>query len=174
MLDEKGRLFGKVSIIDILVIIIIIIMLAGAFVAYQKISGNEVLTENKGLIKTNVIDTLEVTMRVKEVRQMTVDAFSEGDEVFFEDTGKLLGDIKSVTSVPATKLIYDNQGKAVYAEIPQKYDAILTLHVPGKRLVNGFYTADNIQLSYGGELKIKTPKVETTAFLETIFTTSGE
>ncbi|MBQ2696871.1 MAG: DUF4330 family protein [Clostridia bacterium] len=174
MLDKKGRLFGKVSIIDVLVVVIIIVMLAGAFVAYQKISGNEVLTENKGLIKTNAIDTLEVTVRVEDVRQMTVDAFAEGDEMFFNDTGKLMGEIKKVAKEPATKLIYDNNGKAVYAEIPQKYDVILTVHVPGKRLVNGFYTADNIQLAYGSELKIKTPTVETTAFLETITTISGE
>jgi len=174
MLDKKGRLFGKVSIIDILVVVVILVMLAGAFVAYQKISGNEVLTENKGLVKTNAIDTLEVTMRVKDVRQMTVDAFTEGEEMFFEDTGKLLGEIKKVTTAPATKLIYDNEGKAVYAEIPQRFDVIVTVHVPGKRLVNGYYTADNIQLAYGSEQKIKTPKVETTAFLETITTISGE
>lgn len=174
MLDKKGRLFGKVSIIDILVVVLVLAMLAGGFVTYQKIASNKVLTENKGLIKTNATDTLEVTMRVKEVRQMTVNAFSEGDEVFFDDTGKFLGEIKSIETLPCQKLIFDKSGNPIMAEVPQRYDVLLKVHVPGKRLEGGFFTADNIQLVYGSEVKIKTLKIQTTPVLETVITVTGE
>ena len=49
MLDNKGRLFGKVSIVDLLVVVIIAVMLVGAFTAYQKIHNKSILTENKSL-----------------------------------------------------------------------------------------------------------------------------
>ncbi|MGN1059184.1 MAG: DUF4330 family protein, partial [Clostridia bacterium] len=39
MLDKKGKLFGKVSIVDLLVVCIVLIMAAGAYTAWQKISN---------------------------------------------------------------------------------------------------------------------------------------
>ena len=55
MLDNKGRLFGKVSIVDLLVVVIIAVMLVGAFTAYQKIHNKSILTENKSLVQNNII-----------------------------------------------------------------------------------------------------------------------
>ncbi len=174
MLDKKGKLFGKISIVDILVVVLVLAMLVGGFVTYQKIASNKVLTENKGLIKTNATGTLEVTMRVKEVRQMTVDAFAEGDEMFFDDTGKFLGEIKAIETEPSKRLIFDRNGNPVMAEMPQRFDVLLKVAVPGKRLEDGFFTADNIQLVYGSEIKIKTLKIQTTPVLETVITVTGE
>ena len=174
MLDKKGRIFGKISIIDALVIVLVLVMAFGGYVTYQKIADNKVLTENKGLIKNNATDTLEVTMRVKAVRQMTVDAFSDGDEIFFDDTGKFLGKIDRIEVAPSRRLIYDKNGAPVFAEVPERFDVLLKVHVPGKRLENGFFTADNIRLTYGSEVKIKTVKIQTTPVLETITTLEGE
>ncbi|MBQ9915356.1 MAG: DUF4330 domain-containing protein [Clostridia bacterium] len=96
ILDKKGKLFGKISIVDIFVILVVLVMCVGAFFTYQKINNREIMTENTGLIPSSVADTLEVTLRVSDVRQMTVDNIQKDDEVFFEDTGKYFGTITDV------------------------------------------------------------------------------
>lgn len=174
MLDNKGRLFGKVSIVDLLVVVIIAVMLVGAFTAYQKIHSKSILTENKSLVQNNTLDTLEVTMRLKEVRQVSMDAIHVGDEVYMKDTGKYLGEIIRVSSEPAKRLIYDLEGKAINAEVPERLDVILQVRVPGKRLENGFYTADNIHLVYDSAMEIVTPSIQTTPSIETITIIPGE
>ncbi len=172
MLDKRGKLFGKVSIVDILVVFIVIVMAIGSYATWQKINNNIVLTENKGLVKNNALDTLEVTMRFEEVRQNTAQALKVGDEVFMADTGKYLGEIVSVKAVPATRLIYDMNGKAIDAPVPERFHVFVVVHVPGKRLQNGYFTADNIQLAYDSTFEIKTPSVQSIPFIETITTVS--
>ncbi len=174
LFDKKGKLFGKISIVDILVIFVCIAMICGAFITYQKLANKTVLTENKGLIKTPVADVLEVTMRVKEVRQMTVDAIRVEDEVFFDDTGKYFGTITEVTAEPAYRLIYDNQGIPVNAEVPQRFDVVMKLRVPGSRFEHGYYTQDNIRLVFDSDILIKTASVSTTPTIENIQVIQGE
>lgn len=174
LLDKKGKLFGKVSIVDLLVILVVLAMALGAFLTYQKIADKAVLTENKGLIQTPAADTLEVTMRIEEVRQMTVDALVAGDEVFFTDTGKFFGTITDVSVEPAVRLIYDTKGTPVNAQVPDKFDAIIKLRVPGSRLEHGYYTQDNIRLVFDSDIPIKTPAVETTPTIENITVMPGE
>ncbi len=113
-------------------------------------------------------------MRLKEVRQISMDAIHVGDEVYMKDTGKYLGEIIRVSSEPAKRLIYDLEGKAVNAEVPERLDVILQVRVPGKRLENGFYTADNIHLVYDSAMEIVTPSIQTTPSIETITIIPGE
>ena len=174
ILDKKGKLFGKISIVDIFVILVVLVMCVGAFFTYQKISNRDILTENTGLIPSSVSDSLEVTLRISDVRQMTVDNIQKDDEVFFEDTGKYFGTVTSVKTEPASKLIYDNKGNAIEAEIPGKYDVLVTMTVPGSRLDQGYYNQDNIRLVYGSEVKIKTLSIMTTPVIENIRVLSGE
>lgn len=168
LLDKRGKLFGKVSIVDLLVILIVIVAILGGFATYHKLSGKTVLTENKGLLQNSPLGVLEVQMRIKDVRQFTTDAICVGDEVFANDTGKRLGEITDIKTEPAKKLIYDKNGQAVHAEVPDKTDIIITVHVPGSRLEGGYFTADNVQLVYDSSVTIKTPRIQTTPIIETI------
>ncbi len=174
MLDKKGRLFGKVSVVDILVVLVVIIMIVGAFFALRKINNKEVLTENKALFQTNAVETLEVSMRLDEVRQMTVDGFEVGDDVYLVDTKKFFGVISGVTTEPATRLIYDDNGAPHYAPVPDYFRVTLKIDVPGNRLKDGFYTSDNIKIVNGSELEIKTITVQTSPVIESIILKSGE
>lgn len=174
MLDKKGKLFGKISIIDILIVCILVLAVAGALVAWQKINAGTVLTENKSLVQNSALDTLEISMRLKGVRQMTRDAISVGDEVYMKDTGKYLGEVVSVTSEPHKQFIYDSTGRPINAEVPEQLDVTIVLHVPGKRLSGGYYTADNIHLVHNSSFEIIMPLVQTTPVIESINTITGE
>lgn len=174
MLDKRGKLFGKISIVDILVVCIVLVMAVGAFLSWQKINNNVILTEDKALVQNNAIDKLEITFRLKEVRSMTLESIQVGDDVYMEDTGKYLGTVVALESEPAKRLIYDNRGNAINAELPERVDVLMTVHAPGKRLNGGYFTADNVHLVLDSNFKIKTPTIQTTPAIEKIETVTGE
>jgi hypothetical protein len=72
IIDNNGRLFGKVSIIDLL--IIILIFAAGFFLAVRYFS-----TRNSPIAAGSSLDELEITFYSEEVNNFVVDAIKEGD-----------------------------------------------------------------------------------------------
>lgn len=168
-IDQKGKLFGKISIIDLLVILMILVGIFGSFAAYQKVKSGKVLTENKALLnQENTLDMLEVTMRLNEVRSMTRDSVHVGDDVYAKDTNKFLGEISEITTESAKRVITGFDGKAVEAEVPERMDVILKVMVPGKRTDGGYFTGNNIHLVYDSAFEIKTPTIQTTPVIEGI------
>lgn len=169
ILDEKGKLFGKISIVDILFLIVIVVGIAGAFVVFDKVKHNQVLTENKALVNVSEsMDTLEIKLLLKEIRKMSLDAIKPGDDVFEMDTDKYLGKISRVEPQPAKALLTDLNGKMKYAEVPEKYDVYIYVETPGKQTETGFYTANNQHLVYGSQLGIKSTVVQTVPVIEDI------
>lgn len=168
-IDEKGKLFGKISIIDILIIVLVIVAILGLCFAFTQVKSNGILTENKSLVgKQTDLNSLDVKMRIKEVREVTVSAVKIGDEVFDADTNKLIGEITSVDVLETEKAITDINGKAYISKVPQRYDLLLNVKVPGKLTDNGYMTANNIHLAYGSTIEIKTPTINTFPTIETI------
>lgn len=168
-IDQKGKLFGKISIIDLLVIIIILAGLCGSYAAFQKVKGGKVLTENKALLKQDsTLDMLEVRMRLEEVRSMTRDSVHIGDEVYAKDTNKYLGEITDVEVEPAKRVITGFSGDTAEAEVPERMDVILVVQIPGKRTEGGYFTGNNIHLVYDSAFEIKTPTIQTTPIIEGI------
>lgn len=174
-MDQKGKLFGKISVIDLLVIVVVLVGIFGSCAAYQKVKSGKVLTENKALLKQdNTLDELEVTMRLKEVRSMTRDSVHVGDDVYAKDTNKFLGEIIEVKTEPAKRVVTGFDGTAKEAEVPERMDVILTVRVPGKRTDGGYFTGNNIHLVYDSAFEIKTPTIQTTPVIEGIRTVEKE
>ena len=167
-IDQKGKLFGKISIIDLLVIIVVIVAVLGSVLAFAKVKSGAVLTENKSLISESALDTLEVRMRLKEVRSMTADSIHIGDEVYAKDTNKYLGKVSRIEIEPATRIITGFKGDVKEAEIPERMDVIMVLEVMGSRTDNGYFTGNNIHLVYDSSMEILTPTIQSTPEIEGI------
>ncbi len=168
-IDQKGKLFGKISIIDLLVIVVIVVGIAGSVIAFQKVKGGSVLTENKAILKQdNTLDMLEVRMRLNEVRSMTRDSIHIGDDVYAKDTNKYLGEVTGIEVEPATRIISGFDGKAAEVEVPERMDVIMVVQIPGKRTEGGYFTGNNIHLVYDSAFEIKTPTIQSTPVIEEI------
>lgn len=70
LVDEKGRLFGKVSLIDIFVILFALVLAVAVYLRFFTNETTSLRGEN---------DTFTYTLRVNGVRSWTVDGFREGD-----------------------------------------------------------------------------------------------
>lgn len=82
VLDDRGRLGGKISVVDLLVLLLLVALAVFAVTRYSSEASAE--------------QPLRIVLTLEEVRDPTVVQFAEGD-VVHEDTGALLGTVQKVT-----------------------------------------------------------------------------
>lgn len=139
MIDNKGKLFGKINIIDLIVICIILLSIALTFFKfnYNPIQNNKEST------------TFQYTMVVKGVRDFTVNAFKEGDNIYETSSENHLGKIIDIKKEPAKKYIADINGDLHLATIPEQNDLFLTIECDGVTSDKGLetVTGESIQIN---------------------------
>lgn len=146
ILDEKGKLFGKVSIVDIVFIILVLLLFGGIYVKFFNVKNTQqALTE-----------TIEFSVFIQNVRQPTVDAIMVGENAFEESTGLYLGEIIDKEVKPSEDKIIKADGDIVIASMPGKYDIIVTFKVPGIEKEDGYFANGNKEIKHGSDLKVET------------------
>ena len=177
ILDKKGKLYGKVSIIDICVVLVVIVGVLGAYFATSLIKGDN-SNEKKGQIEDfESLPTVSasITLEVKGVRHMTRDGFNVGDEIYHTMSDTLIGTISKVTSKPSEKMYIADDGSFYEAVVPEKYDVEVVVDVLGKQTKTGFKTVDELPLLYGSSIEIKTTSIKTLPEITGVeITSSGE
>ena len=125
IIDKNGRLFGKISIIDV-VVILVVIALAGAL-AFKRTQTHT------GTVVTNTPITFQLHIRGE--RTYVADALQEGDHLYDLDnrSNGPLGEIVSVEVLPGPGLrqasLYDGTDEMVPAE--DSVDVLLTIRGEG-------------------------------------------
>lgn len=106
-LDERGRIFGTVNVVDLLVLLVIAAVVVFAVV---RTTGD-----------TSKTFPVEVTYTVQEVRQATVDALLKAVDAkarVRDDGGTTLGNVVGVTPRPTVKESLTAEGGLVSSESP--------------------------------------------------------
>ena len=135
IIDRNGRLFGKISIIDVLVILVVAVL---AVALYTKNNNREI---------TSTTADVAITYQVlaQGIPDYVADAIREGDALFEKDrkSGGSLGEIQSIEIVPGTKLKEMQDG--TMAELPVEGGVNVLLTVQGKGIVSdGRYLINRI------------------------------
>ena len=107
ILDERGRIFGKVSIIDLLVLLVIIAVVVFAVVRMTGSSSQEA--------------PLRVTYTVEAIRQASVDQLVEKAETkgtVSDEGGTVLGKVEEVVVRPSLEEYLTPQGELKAFESP--------------------------------------------------------
>ena len=154
MIDEKGRLFGKLSIIDVLVVIALILLAVGFL--YNRTSQN--------IRQIIAADTpVYVTFVVEGVRDFSFGAVDIGD-VFFRQHERTvpLGIVTEVTRGPAYDIIAMVDGTAQYAPMIGRYNMYITLSGVGSVTDAGFFLNGTQQMSVGGSMTLQSNRFLTT------------
>lgn len=173
ILDKKGKLFGKINIIDLFVILVIIVGIVGIFFTKVELDNEKLLSdESKMLIQSSAEkDKLEIKLKAKEVRDVTRDSIIVGDDVYLVANDKILGTVSRVESEPAMRDVVSDDGTVYTAAVPDRYDVTIVVEADGKKKDEGYYTDSNIHLLYGRELEIKTSTIQTTPKVDEITVT---
>lgn len=147
IIDKKGRLFGLINLVDLLVIILILALaLVGVKRFGSKGAVGEVTTK-KGVI----------TAEIKDVRDVTANNVKVGDPIYDYDKGTYLGKI-ATAEVGPYKDKTEYQGKFYNAEVPGKYRVIMTIDADIKD-TQDFYQVGTEQIRIGAEMRIKNKNI---------------
>ncbi len=160
MINKDGKLFGKISIIDILVVLLIAVLALGIYSRF--FVGNEKVETASSHI--------EYILKVPEVREGTVDALKTFKGPMYDTTTKeYLGEIIRVTSTEAISSVEMANGSIKESTVPERFDALITVRVDGKINNSGYYTATNQVIAAGGSLTFQSKAAATSGTIMDVY-----
>ena len=105
MIDKNGKLFGKINVIDLLVILVIVA--AVAVLGFSKLSGG-----NAGA----ALQTFTMEFYADEVPDYVTEHLKEGEPIYEADKHIYMGKITSFEVGPSKAYYADDEGKVVVSE----------------------------------------------------------
>jgi len=145
-MDNRGRLLGKISIIDIVVVLAVVMFVAGFLY-------NRTAQDIRQIIAANT--PIYVTFVVESVREFSFDAVNEGDVLFRQHERVPLGNVVEVTRGQAYDIIVLTDGTVAYAPMEDRYNMYITISGIGSITDTGFFLNGTQQMSVGGGMTIQ-------------------
>ena len=158
IIDRNGRLFGFISVIDLLVIVVVAVM---GFALYTK-------NTQMAITSTNTADqTITYQILASGIRTYVAEAVREGDQLFDPDrsSGGTLGTITDIQLMPGTKLAEFDDGTVAAATVEDGVDMLITVEGTGLVSESGRYTLNRVY-----ELGVNSSRTFCTKYAEFIGT----
>jgi len=172
ILDEKGRIFTRINVIDFLIVLLII----GVFLTFYTKSLIAPPVDPTAIEKTESEDWVPVnityTLKIRSVRTPTIDSLNEsiGKQLLSASSGSKVGKLKSVEVSDATDFTVKNDGSYAVSVIPDKYDALLTVTVAGNENDDYILSKDDYPFVLGDTMAICTDTMQTSGEIVDITT----
>lgn len=147
VLDDKGRIFGRISIIDLLVILVLISV--AVWFGYSMFGRN---------LRRNVAERqqdTEIVVVVSAIRPSTAEAVAKGGKIFEFKTGACIGEIVGVKTEPTSVWLVQGDGRWVQVESKDRVDAFVTIQGTA-RIGEDVITMNGVEIRVGGSLSLKT------------------
>jgi hypothetical protein len=145
-IDEKGRLFGKINIIDLLLIFVVIGAVSFAAIKFLGKENVPILAADKQ--KTTV------TLYGNAIHPFVVDKIKEGDTVRLATNNVVMGKITGIKTGPAILITSTAEGKWVASEVPEKYTVYIDIEGEAVNS-NGTLSIGDTPMLVGAELEVK-------------------
>lgn len=158
ILDKNGKIGGKVSIIDIAVILIILVVAAGIGMRYGSRVTHAVKSDKQ----------FEYTLKIEGVRIYTVDALEKMGAITDKRSEKNMGEIVDVKVEEATKESVTADGKVTYAPYTGYYTCYVTVRAHGKESDDNYVLDDTTELSVGRIIDFYSKYVKTSGLITSV------
>lgn len=152
MIDKKGKLFGVINIVDLLVVVVLLLAIFFGVKRY-------LLKPDESKMMKPATLTFEIT----DVRKITLDTIKEGHMLYWTDRSRPIGEITKVEHIPFTKALEEN-GEWVEKPVPGKYSITLTIEADVKDDGNAFWLVGE-QARVGIKYLLKTKYINIEAYL---------
>ncbi len=156
LVDEKGRLFGKFNIIDLLIVLLIFVGLLGVnykFGLIKKFTSQQVSQKNA-----------VVKLWIKDISHYTVTAINEGDILTELKSNTQFGKIIKKEVSPYMDKGTNSEGKWVLSEVPGRNEVFLTIETLNPP-INGEIKLGSKDAKVGASLEVKGPKFQVTSYV---------
>ena len=147
MIDKNGKLFGKINIIDFVVIVVIVAAIAMLGVSRLSKRGAETVTIPDG-------KSAYITFYAEEIPEYVAEKLEEGSKVYDVDMKTYLGDVVSFEVEPSVTFSTNTEGDSVLTT-KEKYKSVkITAKVNGTPNDYGILVDDN-QYGVGHSMTIR-------------------
>lgn len=157
-MDKNGKIGGKVSIVDILVILLIIVVIAGIGARYGSSVTKAVQSDKQ----------FEYVLRIENVRIYTVNALKKMGKVTDKKSEKDLGEIVDVQVEDATVQSTTASGEIKTPTVPDRYTCTVTIHARGKESEDNYILEDSTELSVGRNIELYSKYVKTSGDIKSV------
>jgi hypothetical protein len=143
IIDSKGRIGGKVSVIDVFVILVVLILIVGLYVKFNKLdaTGSSTPTE-----------TITYQIEIKEARHYALENLVLGDTIYDSEGQREIGKITAIDSVPSTKTTGLSDGSFANVSVEDRLDITLTVESIGSIEADGhYYLSQTYELNNGAK-----------------------
>ncbi|HHV07768.1 MAG TPA: DUF4330 domain-containing protein [Firmicutes bacterium] len=137
LIDDKGRLFGLVNIVDLAVVLLVVAVAARIGLKSRLLRA----------VNPSTLKPVEVVLLIEDVRPATADAVSEGDTIVNAKSNAVLGELIAKEVVPALKEVETADGRLVEAEAPYRKDVYITVRGQGQ-------VTENVIILGGYEMRV--------------------
>lgn len=122
MIDKKGKLFGKISIIDFGILLLIIVFALGVFIKFGVLDQTTTSTTNA---------PITYTLKISEVRILYYEQLRVGDKIYENTDDTEVGTIKDVSYKDAEKSYVSLDGTMGMTSVEDRYDIYITIETKG-------------------------------------------
>ena len=149
MIDEKGRLFGKINIVDLIIVLVIIAALCFIGIRYV-------------LPKSSAADTedLELVLYCHDTPKFTAEQIEAGASVWDQSCDVVLGKVKSFEILPLLETVAGQDGKVHSVESDWLCSVVMVLDSEGVRDEYGvriggcLYASGHTMTVFAGDAKM--------------------
>ena len=145
---------GKFNIIDAVVIVVIVVLIAGAV---YKFRGLEKTSTNTSM------ETVSYEMTIESLRDYAFNNLQVGDTVFDYTPSKAIGTITNIEWKDAVEPFYTIDGQTVDGTVENRYDAVVTLEAQASQTDGVYFIDRTYELCVNSNRKIYTKYADCTA-----------
>ena len=147
IIDSKGKLFGKISIIDILILAVIIAGAAGVWHMFFRSSGGTVIGRTP--------DTVVFKFYGEEAPDYAVEAVKIGDLARDFDRGTSFGNVTDIVTGESVIYVETADGKVVQSSTPNYSSYYFTVEGTGTLNDVGTVTIGGYEYAVGRTLTLR-------------------
>lgn len=151
---EKNK--GKFNIVDVIVIAVIIILIAGAAYKFRGLDKTK---------KSVAMEPITYEMTIESLRDYNKENLQVGDTVFDYTSGNAIGTIENIEWKDAKDPFYTLKGETVEAPVENRYDAVLTLSANATNDDGVYFVDKTYEISVNSKRKIYTKYAECIAVI---------
>lgn len=160
IVNEKGKLFGVINVIDLVILLCIALVAVAAVYKFAAPAASDVIAPKSDMT---------VTMRVRGAMDYLEEEVLklEAGERLIMGSDYVDAEVVSVESVPYLSAATSDEGKFITAEDPQKSDLLIKIH--SKQSKNDpILKIGNQEIRIGRGFIFKTQTIEVNAIIEKV------
>ncbi|MFI3173592.1 MAG: DUF4330 domain-containing protein [Bacillota bacterium] len=150
-IDEKGKLFGKMNVVDLVMLLGVVALLLGGI--YKLTVDSPISYSSVGTSAT-----VQYVVKIEGVRDLGM--IREGDVLYDKDSNGILGTIVDVTLEQATDRVYMPNGEVRIGELQDRVNFVLTLEANGFVNEKKTYANSNYEIVIGSRKSYYTKYIE--------------